>query len=164
MESKLELKHLAAYLPYGLKVQYFDAERGEIKVCTIELIHLPDEITIIDGMNEYDVAFDDIKPLLIPLSELTKEQWFLIIKAGFDNIVLMEPKKLGNWDIEYHANAVEIVFGGFSASYDFRNFQFNSDIFLFNQLAAFNKMYGLHADFNHLIAEGLALNTLTHGN
>jgi len=59
---KLELKHLAGYLPYGLK---FDGKRngwvsfdGNIKtLCPIDL----------------DGRWEIIKPILRPLSDLTKE-------------------------------------------------------------------------------------------
>lgn len=70
--EKLELKHLAPYLPHGLEVEYFDAERGSKPHCRIEQVHLPDELTIIDSLYEWDVNIKDVKPLLIPLTEFQK--------------------------------------------------------------------------------------------
>jgi hypothetical protein len=74
---KLEIKHLAPYLPYGLKVQHTTfVEFGKTieRIQTLEC--LSDECaTFPSGMDYY---FDDeneceIKPLLRPLSDLTKE-------------------------------------------------------------------------------------------
>ena len=66
---KLELKHLAPYLPYGLEVAFNLDQDGY-------------EYGIIDGLNKdldivevnaCDPYVSDIKPLLRPLSDLTKE-------------------------------------------------------------------------------------------
>ncbi len=68
---KLELKHLAPYLPYGLK----------IFVCENEC-----EMTIEDEMDSETICLRDViennhKPMLRPLSDLDKE-----IKAGNQKI------------------------------------------------------------------------------
>ena len=68
---KLELKHLAPYLPYGLKIK---VENG-IDNGVFEL--QPVMLTIQDheGINKFDKWFVqyESKPLLRPLSDLTKE-------------------------------------------------------------------------------------------
>jgi len=74
----LELKHIAPYLPYGLKVDlsYYDDEEPQI------VNGIPDYSNInIDGgkastygariIQEYSI--DKIKPILRPLSDLTEE-------------------------------------------------------------------------------------------
>lgn len=71
---KLELKHLAAYLPYKLKCQFVHSG----KIGTISNIY-----TIGEGYNNDDIKisidFSDgehiwmFKPILRPLSDLTKE-------------------------------------------------------------------------------------------
>jgi len=64
---KLELKHLAGYLPYGLKTL---TGWNNIE----EIIGFKDETYFIKGGNVY--AYGDIqecKPILRPLSDLTKE-------------------------------------------------------------------------------------------
>ena len=78
MESKLELKHFAGYLPYGLKVQYISAEGWEDDGFTCRY---KTEIEKIDGVRNGWILylgcggseFKDIKPILRPLSDLTKE-------------------------------------------------------------------------------------------
>jgi hypothetical protein len=72
MNEQLTLKELSAYLPYDIKVSYFDAERELIQFCKIMGFN-GDELTISDGEYEYVVGFDDIKLCLLPLSHLTKE-------------------------------------------------------------------------------------------
>jgi len=61
--DKLELKHLAPYLPYGLKVKIW----GKIKTMTIFSSFDENEIGI------SSVIVDSMKPILHPLSDLTKE-------------------------------------------------------------------------------------------
>lgn len=62
---KLELKHLAGYLPYGLRA--FDYLNQQVKI-----IGLKNETYFIEGGNIY--AYGDIKdckPILRPLLDLT---------------------------------------------------------------------------------------------
>ncbi|WP_417444619.1 hypothetical protein [Joostella sp.] len=66
---KLELKHLAPYLPY--KINYFiDFEDGDTSIWELE--GLTKEEIFIDG---YDTNYEskNCKPVLRPLSDLTKE-------------------------------------------------------------------------------------------
>ena len=63
---KLEIKHLAGYLPYGLKI----LGNGNIH----EIIGFKDETYFIKGGNVYAYGdIQDCKPILRPLSDLTKE-------------------------------------------------------------------------------------------
>jgi len=70
--EKLELKHLAGYLPYGLKAEfadYDDIEDTEIlDVLSLEIGSEEDFI-----VNQYSSFFFQFKPILHPLSYLTKE-------------------------------------------------------------------------------------------
>lgn len=76
--EKLELKHLAAYLPYGLKVQHteFLPNKDEIQTTLIESIS-DNCVTFTEYCCDY--YFNEIepeckiKPILRPLSDLTKE-------------------------------------------------------------------------------------------
>lgn len=79
---KLELKHLAPYLPYSLKIQFtqidddgiggigelYKIETGKSEKRLFEI-----DPTIIVGDYELYILEDDIKPILRPLSDLTKE-------------------------------------------------------------------------------------------
>lgn len=75
---KLELKYLATYLPYGLKVYHED----HIAIITEFYLpagnHNPDlwVVSMKDSSNNElscSVNFKEVKPILRPLSELTKE-------------------------------------------------------------------------------------------
>lgn len=59
---KLELKHLAAYLPYGVKCQWVRQDDKEVIESTITI-------------SDYDflIRRNNAKPILLPLSDLTKE-------------------------------------------------------------------------------------------
>ena len=84
---KLELKHLAPYLPYGLELQFKD-EDGRIwgKTLAVNSSEMKNELGIALVMTH-----ENYKPLLRPLSDLTKEiehngEKFVPYKAlGIDN-------------------------------------------------------------------------------
>jgi len=63
---KLELKHLAGYLPYGLKIQTSSKKYKE----TYTLLYLD---LFGFGFKEGELFFKRCKPILHPLSDLTKE-------------------------------------------------------------------------------------------
>lgn len=64
---KLELKHLAPYLPYDLKLI---ADEGRV----LKLDGLRKDVVFANnGPFVYKLDFDEIKPILRPLSDLTKE-------------------------------------------------------------------------------------------
>lgn len=159
----LQLKELAAYAAYGLVIYHYNYEWDEVELCHIEILHVPDEVTITDGMSEYDIKLEDVKPLLIPLSELTDGQWIEVFKAGFKGVFTHEHVYLGELQHIYrHANAIEMVCPGFSVNFDFNNLQFGTEPYAFSQLSAFSKIYELHADLHFLIEAGLALNKLEY--
>ena len=72
---ELEVKHLAPYLPYGLKLQYVVREKVEKTGIMKSIIHNEDEthptkVSIEWGDAEHIWMF---KPILRPLSDLNKE-------------------------------------------------------------------------------------------
>lgn len=74
---KLELKHLAPYLPYGLKAEMLAYEKDYVGKQYDEIIGLhewsknKDWVCLTAGGSK--PSFDTIKPILRPLSDLTKE-------------------------------------------------------------------------------------------
>tara|TARA_R110000868_G_scaffold400652_1_gene675295 strand:+ start:288 stop:689 length:402 start_codon:yes stop_codon:yes gene_type:complete len=89
---KLELKHLAPYLPYGLKNQ--------------RAFHKP---KVIDGIVGNKVYFGDtvlfinqIEPILRPLSDLTKE-----IEFDNEKFTPSKDKYWGMNSFQYHINKFE---------------------------------------------------------
>lgn len=72
---KLELKHLAPYLSYGLEFICICPDSMEYEVSQVSNIHLGNEIIEV-GATEFefsDLGGEEIKPILRPLSDLTKE-------------------------------------------------------------------------------------------
>jgi len=65
METQLTIKHLAAYLPYGLKAV------NEIRNFTVEIKGLQTDNDVIHSLGKSPIKF--IKPILRNLSDLTKE-------------------------------------------------------------------------------------------
>ena len=72
METKLELKHLAAYLPYELKVKFsFDDEHDH---SFVGIDTSQDGIHLISPFGDFGRGnIRDIKPILRPLSDLKEE-------------------------------------------------------------------------------------------
>lgn len=75
---ELEFKHIAPYLPYGLNWFCLDKDSREIEELPLVSINLASEELSIGGM---DITIDElpypngltIKPILRPISDLTKE-------------------------------------------------------------------------------------------
>lgn len=65
--EKLELKHLAPYLPYGLNIQ-IELDDGDIY--SERIIGLDEELAIIESG---DCMIGNFKPIFHPLSRLTEE-------------------------------------------------------------------------------------------
>lgn len=67
---KLEIKHLAPYIEHNLKCLDLKGE-PDSNIFTMESISIHGVVSDNDG--NFDIEFKDIKPLLLPLSYLTKE-------------------------------------------------------------------------------------------
>jgi len=97
---KLELKHLASYLPYDLLITKDDWDNYmKLTLCSNYLS---------DAKNKYDIGIIDTlsfqaKPILRPLSDLTKEDWNnVFVNSDIDNIlsIYQSDKHLGC--VEYY--------------------------------------------------------------
>lgn len=105
---KTELKHLAAYYPYDLKVQYYDDERGNMTVCRISELR-EEECTINDSQNQWEVEFYEFMPILNPLINLDISALKIIYPntPNFDFLVSTQNtkdyhfKNLSNSTVEY---------------------------------------------------------------
>ena len=93
---KLELKHLSPYLPYGLKAR-------------IKVFGDNETISCIEGLNEFEVElsgirktvteffdYENIEPILHPLSDLTKE-----IEVNGERFVPIEKVQDWNTSIDF---------------------------------------------------------------
>ena len=67
---ELTIEHLAAYLPYVLKCLDLKAE-PDSNIFTLESVSIYRVVS--DSEGNFDIGFEEIKPILRSLSDLTKE-------------------------------------------------------------------------------------------
>lgn len=139
---KLELKHLAPYLPYELKY-FIDFTDGDTACWVVEGLTV-DEI-FIDG---YDCNYDseNCKPILRPLSDLTKE-------ITIDGETFIPIKKLGT-----RYSSIKSMLYENTVQLDVYD---TSSINLLHYLTTFEKLYEMHFDIHNLIEKGLAIDINT---
>ena len=94
---KLELKHLAPYLPYQLKGIFYDNEHSVKQIVTIELLHIPDELTIINSESEWNIYLSEFKPILRRLSDLERGEQGNHVTQHKINLLLGEDNKYGDF-------------------------------------------------------------------
>ena len=164
---KLELKHLAPYLPYGLNLKY--EQEGDVRKLVYLDLQSPDRI----GMN--------VKPLLYPLSYLTKE----ITVDGKTFVPMVELAKLSldtDKPFQLHDRRLEAITRHSSINYPnavYKTFSFTKDESSFTvsvldsdfkticcysvakQLQLFQKLYEWHFDLENLIEQNLAIEKTT---
>lgn len=66
---KLKIKHISPYLPYGLKCQTTD--KGKIVISELNAAYSDNSYTFMNIV-ESEKGFNDIKPLLKPMSSLNR--------------------------------------------------------------------------------------------
>lgn len=125
---RLELKHLAPYLPYGLKVLANQRQR------TLHGISQDVAYLYYNGLKPY--FFKEFKPILRPLSDLTKE-----IEVNGERFV---PFKWLGWN-----NCLDLR--DIIEDKDFQNISFEDA----------QKLFSLHFDIFNLIPQGLAIDINT---
>ena len=173
---KLELKHLAPYLPYDLKVKYTNKynhsqiitlvgvmnhiTKGkdiQVELCNKNLIHFFSKI-------------EGVKPILRPLSDLTKE----IEVNGERFVPLVEIIKYLNFKFlryEIKDNSLDVVFDNKLQTKErfwFSNFKgtsfycSNMNKLMYKDIyGAINKLLEWHFDIFGLIEKGLAIDINT---
>jgi hypothetical protein len=132
---KLELKHLAPYLPYGLKGFYMDADYD--KQIEVEGLYNYDDIY---NSEHGDMSFDYFKPILRPLSDLTKE-----IEVNGEKFVPIKHKDIKTTSTLKHV-----------AKYNFDYKELN-----FARWDVIQKLFEWHFDVFGLIEKGLAIDINT---
>lgn len=171
MENKLELKDICGYLPYGLLIKTFNGIR------TLSAGHHEFHVSV-----NYVLSYNHNKPLLRPLSDLSKEiehnveKFTPLInllelaskKPHSVNIISCKsvivpgkyPVKYSTSELKYSESTTICDFSYTSESRSFRHFNETTfdNIFINNQLDLFHKLYEWHFDINGLIEKGLALN------
>lgn len=145
--KKLELNHVVGYLPWGLRIVCNTEEEQkleEIYISIIKGVHL-EGIDDIDG-NNWDL---NVKPILRPLSELTKE-----IEVNGEKFVPIKWLKNNYTDHKLKLDGSCIILSD--------SYSLEQDV-LGAPFAIIEKLYEWHFDIHELIEKGLAIdiNTLT---
>lgn len=139
MKEKLELKHLAPYLPYELVINC-DFKDGSVWNCKLEA--LSGDEAFLDGCDwEYETN-NDFKPILRPLSDLTKK-----IEHNGEIFVPIDYLK-NNYSGFYFASTPELLI-----------IRKNTNLYLSLQWSVefYNKLLEWHFDVFYLIEKGLAI-------
>lgn len=168
--EKLELRHLAPYLSYGLVMKVNDG-CGKLIGVGQHSLDITDPDSIDSGMF---VSYDECKPLLLPLSDIvernsqTKEFYFLeILEPVF---VGFSPNNRRLWTHEiWHDEQPHLEIKNKFNAYSFVIDLINGDVDVYledslhctqNQREYFNNLLKHHFDVFGLIEKGLALNKL----
>ena len=120
---KLELKHLAPYLPYELKFYNISSEEifGEVEKIDVYFgkIYLYKPLSwekvVIDYVNQSESIY---KPILRPLSDLTKEieegkkpiaEWLMLCKNS-KGVWSFDTNDFSTWEVMAVINEVNLLF------------------------------------------------------
>lgn len=131
---KLELKHLAPYLPYGLKVN--NNEVNLLMVIDVRDYYKPKDLISLDSV----VGSTYLKPILRPLSDL----WS-------NNAIEEDRDQLSEWDIERIQDALAFIPMGLIHKSIVDKLNYDSVEYLLSK----------HYDVFNLIPEGLAIDINT---
>lgn len=141
----LELKHLAAYLPYGLMLSQY---REDLNInAQSELVSLSaDKMRVLLQRFPYseDVAYNEVKPILRPLSGLTKE-----IEHNGEKFIPF------NYLTEKEGNRMHIALN-YDGELLFQPKDISS-IWTKDMIRITNKLFEWHFDVFGLIEKGLAI-------
>ncbi|MBK5721402.1 hypothetical protein JGH11_11005 [Dysgonomonas sp. Marseille-P4677] len=157
--KKLGLKHIAPYLPYGLKIDYCGQIRNLIgsEILFYSKNHIEDTLLYLHAGFRQHVRLIDIKPLLRPMSDLYKE------RNGKVDIVELAKIAGINGTIYPFEHSL-----GFGYKYG-DTFRWDEDGFIFefhdlddsfpvsNQIGLFEYLFANHYDVYGLIDQGLAI-------
>lgn len=98
---KLKLKHIAPYLPYNLMCQTKD--RGNVVVSELNAAYSDNSYTFMNIV-ESEKGFDEIKPILRPLSDLTNNEFD---ESVIGNQIVGSYKTKGILKTYYHKSVLE---------------------------------------------------------
>lgn len=178
--EKSELKHILGYLPYQLNAEYkefLDIQKTDLGAFSnVEITGIDFQNNRVLIRNGYVTERDSIKPILRPLSDLTKEievngEKFMPIielaKLALSVKVLIKPiidERFSKVTFEGHnEDYMFLVNKGLDFCLSNISFGSSHNIRISNQIQLFEKLYECHFDIHDLIGKGLAIdiNTLT---
>lgn len=173
--EKLELNHIAGYLPYQLESLMNIFGDNETKVIIVGANHSQLEL---EGIRQTITEFwdyQDVKPILRPLSGLTKEievncekfvpmERLLDIHTGhswsFSDYLECQSGK-NEWWVKLKGEKPSYFFGYNSEKGFYYLNQFSDNQIVRNQIELFQKLYEWHFDIHDLIGKGLAIDINT---
>jgi len=148
---KLELKHLAPYLPYGLKVKKRSIIYNVAYLSTkLVAVISPKGYGEVEKIS-WDYASDIIKPILRPLSDLTKE-----IEHNGEKVVPIEQLDYGSC-IAYDSHVMEDSFIQVYDDDENTIALIETDMMPYNHYAIIQQLFEWHFDVFGLIEAGLAI-------
>jgi len=140
--KKLELKHLAGYLPYGLKGISIEENLGFEIVKGYSIYGKNDTVCLTTNVDDIDLEL--FKPILRPLSDLTKE-----IEVNGEKFVPRDTEALCKYEICVNPNFD--FFDGMGSNEDVDDLPY----------CVIQKLYEWHFDIHGLIEKGLAIDINT---
>lgn len=168
--QKLELKQLAPYLPYGLKCQTTD--KGKVVVSELNAAYSDNSYSFMNIV-ESEKGFEDIKPLLRPLSQLIEtiehegkefvpiaELMFFHEDSRLGIEVVETRQKDGVYGVKYiDETGVECSFAYHEnlSMFGMMTLSDKKQWFTYHQYDLFQKLFEWHFDVFGLIESGLAL-------
>lgn len=158
--EKIELKHIAPYLPYGLKWK-FDGEDFTHDIVGLDITNRG--VKLVSPYNDYgDCEISSGKPLLLPMSSLYKE---IDGEVGIVEIFRMfgiyhENIRVTNCGLKYNDGAEWLLFDW---SYSAQSF-IDSDGGIYLNMESLTYLFQHHYDVFGLIGQNLAidLNSISH--
>ena len=144
--DKLELKHLAPYLPYGLNYQATNQMNGESYISEIEI-------------HDYNLHYysQDFKPILRPLSDLTKNVFDNtedVLGVPMRRIALSASK--GKTDVFHEALPLEFYVEWYDKNNVSKSINLNYQC-KYADWWVMEYLFGWHFDVFGLIEKGLAI-------
>jgi len=151
---KLELKHLASYLPYGLKVYVYGQTIFDNHICELKWLDASNQAFFDGDWNNISENSEYFKPILRPLSDLTKE-----IEVNGEKFVPIEFFEISddeNKNKEYDYGNIKLIRSLESLS---KNAFVNDISYL--PYGVVEKLYEWHFDIYGLIENNLAIDKKT---
>lgn len=106
---KLELKHILPYLDSKLKAVDNQAEPDDNIIEIIGFSNTDGNIEVFDQHGNYDIKLSDIKPILRPLSDLTREEFELQVFNSHIDYLTYENKGT-EWTLKAPFDMVQYLF------------------------------------------------------
>jgi hypothetical protein len=147
---KLELKYILAYLDSGLKAVDNKAEPDDNIINITGFLNTNGKIEFFDQHGNFDIELSDIKPILRPLSDLTKE-----IEVNGEKFV--PNKRINDTFRKSSQDLVPYKYDGYNLELEIETENYSQRIDLYDGYLIMQKLFEWHFDVFGLIEKGLAI-------